>query len=49
MDLMAGAGIAVDLTTPTASPPPWLGHLPGRSSRACTRTRRSSRPRATWS
>ncbi|MER7368650.1 beta-galactosidase [Nonomuraea wenchangensis] len=27
MDLMAGAGIAVDLATPTASPPPWLGHL----------------------
>ncbi|MDP4507766.1 beta-galactosidase [Nonomuraea turcica] len=26
MDLMAGAGIAVDLATPTASPPPWLGH-----------------------
>ncbi|HEX4815995.1 MAG TPA: beta-galactosidase [Nonomuraea sp.] len=26
MDLLAGAGIAVDLATPTASPPPWLGH-----------------------
>ncbi|MFI7702655.1 beta-galactosidase [Nonomuraea sp. NPDC049480] len=26
MDLMDGAGIAVDLATPTASPPPWLGH-----------------------
>ncbi|WP_188193951.1 beta-galactosidase [Nonomuraea sp. SYSU D8015] len=25
MDLMAGAEIAVDLATPTASPPPWLG------------------------
>ncbi|MBB5783884.1 beta-galactosidase [Nonomuraea jabiensis] len=26
LDLMAEAGIAVDLATPTASPPPWLGH-----------------------
>ncbi|MGP3957839.1 beta-galactosidase [Nonomuraea sp. 3N208] len=26
LDLMDGAGIAVDLATPTASPPPWLGH-----------------------
>ncbi|MEU6713360.1 beta-galactosidase [Nonomuraea sp. NPDC046802] len=26
LDLMHGAGIAVDLATPTASPPPWLGH-----------------------
>ncbi|MGW0803786.1 beta-galactosidase [Nonomuraea sp. NPDC002799] len=26
LDLMGEAGIAVDLATPTASPPPWLGH-----------------------
>ncbi|MEV5891200.1 beta-galactosidase [Nonomuraea fuscirosea] len=26
LDLMAANGIAVDLATPTASPPPWLGH-----------------------
>ncbi|WP_261808745.1 beta-galactosidase [Nonomuraea sp. C10] len=26
LDLLAGAGVAVDLATPTASPPPWLGH-----------------------
>ncbi|TMR93804.1 beta-galactosidase [Nonomuraea basaltis] len=26
LDLMGAAGIAVDLATPTASPPPWLGH-----------------------
>ncbi|NUR89853.1 MAG: beta-galactosidase, partial [Nonomuraea sp.] len=26
LDLLAGAGIAADLATPTASPPPWLGH-----------------------
>ncbi|SEH00720.1 beta-galactosidase [Nonomuraea solani] len=26
LDLMAGHEIAVDLATPTASPPPWLGH-----------------------
>lgn len=25
LDLLHGAGIAVDLATPTASPPPWLG------------------------
>ncbi|MEU4578816.1 MULTISPECIES: beta-galactosidase [Nonomuraea] len=25
LDLLAGAGIAVDLATPTASPPPWMG------------------------
>ncbi|QEU87986.1 beta-galactosidase [Streptomyces viridosporus] len=27
MDLMHGAGVGVVLATPTASPPPWLGHL----------------------
>ncbi|MGW0223953.1 beta-galactosidase [Streptomyces tendae] len=27
MDLLHGAGIGVVLATPTASPPPWLGHL----------------------
>ncbi|PJJ55781.1 beta-galactosidase [Compostimonas suwonensis] len=27
LDLLADAGIAVDLATPVASPPPWLGHL----------------------
>ncbi|MDG9720510.1 beta-galactosidase [Streptomyces sp. DH24] len=27
MDLMHAAGIGVVLATPTASPPPWLGHL----------------------
>ena len=26
LDLLGSAGIAVDLATPTASPPPWLGH-----------------------
>ncbi|MEQ4717185.1 beta-galactosidase [Nonomuraea sp. B19D2] len=26
LDLLGAAGIAVDLATPTASPPPWLGH-----------------------
>lgn len=26
LDLLHGAGIAVDLATPVASPPPWLGH-----------------------
>ncbi|WP_231619112.1 beta-galactosidase [Nonomuraea sp. SBT364] len=26
LDLLAGAGIAADLATPTASPPPWMGH-----------------------
>ncbi|WP_210769213.1 beta-galactosidase [Occultella kanbiaonis] len=26
LDLLAGAGIAVALATPTASPPPWLAH-----------------------
>lgn len=26
LGLLAGAGIAVDLATPIASPPPWLGH-----------------------
>ncbi|WP_033337627.1 beta-galactosidase [Catenuloplanes japonicus] len=26
LELMHGAGVAVDLATPTASPPPWLGH-----------------------
>src|SRR3954451_1312641 len=26
LDPMAANGIAVDLATPTASPPPWLGH-----------------------
>ncbi|MEV0196613.1 beta-galactosidase [Nonomuraea sp. NPDC050691] len=26
LGLLAAAGIAVDLATPTASPPPWLGH-----------------------
>ncbi|MGW6494785.1 beta-galactosidase [Nonomuraea angiospora] len=26
LDLMGESGIAVDLATPTASPPPWLGH-----------------------
>ncbi|WP_147794856.1 beta-galactosidase [Cellulomonas sp. Y8] len=26
LDLLAGAGIAVDLATPTASAPPWLAH-----------------------
>ncbi|MFI5842153.1 beta-galactosidase [Catenuloplanes sp. NPDC051500] len=26
LDLMHGAGVAVDLATPTASPPPWMGH-----------------------
>ncbi|MFF0310688.1 beta-galactosidase [Streptosporangium sp. NPDC004379] len=26
LDLMAANGIGVDLATPTASPPPWLGH-----------------------
>ncbi|PWJ03303.1 beta-galactosidase [Streptomyces sp. NWU49] len=27
MDLMHGAGVGVVLATPTASPPPWMGHL----------------------
>ncbi|MGW8566757.1 beta-galactosidase [Isoptericola sp. NPDC055881] len=27
LDLLHDAGIAVDLATPVASPPPWLGHL----------------------
>ncbi|MCK0116175.1 beta-galactosidase [Isoptericola sp. S6320L] len=27
LDLLGAAGIAVDLATPTASPPPWLGRL----------------------
>jgi len=27
LDLLHGAGIAVDLATPSASPPPWLAHL----------------------
>ncbi|OCI29951.1 beta-galactosidase [Oerskovia enterophila] len=27
LDLLHAHGIAVDLATPTASPPPWLGHL----------------------
>ena len=27
LDLLHEAGIAVDLATPVASPPPWLGHL----------------------
>ncbi|MCA5893813.1 beta-galactosidase [Isoptericola sp. NEAU-Y5] len=26
LDLLHAAGVAVDLATPTASPPPWLGH-----------------------
>ncbi|GAB7051547.1 beta-galactosidase [Catenuloplanes indicus] len=26
LDLMHDAGVAVDLATPTASPPPWMGH-----------------------
>lgn len=26
LDLLGSAGIAVDLATPTASPPPWMGH-----------------------
>lgn len=26
LDLLHGAGIAVDLATPSASPPPWLAH-----------------------